>query len=485
MKVRRLPYRLLALALTFGVAALPTPLFASGFQLVEQNASGLGNAFAGQAAGVKNASAIYFNPAALTRVKGWNFVASVEPIGVGTTFSNSGSTVPSAGSIPFPVPLGSEGGDAGKWIPVPNAYLSGQVSERVWLGVNFNVPFGLETDWQEAPWMGRFHATKSKVEAYNVNPTIAFQVTDAFSIGGGANWQHLKADLGQNVAYGGVAYYGSLQALAAQGVPLAQAAAILNAALVPQLGPSGIARETPALISGDSNAWGWNVGGLLKLGEQAHVGVSYRSKVKHDVTGTVEFTGVPTIALPGSLAPIATTLNSRFASGPVTTTIEMPDTLSVAAAWENDKVEILADWTSTGWDSIQSLDIKREGSTENFSSVNLNFENTWRVGLGANVKLNEKFTLRLGTAYDKAPVQDEFRTPRLPDDDRIWTSGGFEWKLSQKATVDVGYTHIFINADSPSNLPNQETPTSTPAGKLVGVYNTKVDILGVQLTLAF
>ena len=74
-------------------------MFASGFQLVEQNASGLGNAFAGQAAGVKNASAIYFNPAALTRVKGWNFVASVEPIGVGTTFADSGSTRPLGGRL--------------------------------------------------------------------------------------------------------------------------------------------------------------------------------------------------------------------------------------------------------------------------------------------------------------------------------------------------------------------------------------------------
>ena len=94
---KRTSFRLLALMMTIGVAALPAPVFASGFQLVEQNASGLGNAFAGQAAGVKNASAIYFNPAALTRVKGWNLVASVEPIGVGAAFTNVASTVPSAG----------------------------------------------------------------------------------------------------------------------------------------------------------------------------------------------------------------------------------------------------------------------------------------------------------------------------------------------------------------------------------------------------
>jgi len=42
-----------------------------------------------------------------------------------------------------------------------------------------------------------------------------------------------------------------------------------------------------------------------------------------------------------------------------------------------------------------------------------------------------------------------------------------------------------VNADSPSALPNQETPSSTPAGALVGVYNTKVDVLGVQITMQF
>ena len=227
------------------------------------------------------------------------------------------------------------------------------------------------------------------------------------------------------------------------------------------------------------------LGALLKLGEQAHVGVSYRSKITHDVKGTVDFTGVPTITLPGALAPIGTTLNARFANGPVTTTIELPDTFSAAAAWDNGKVEVLADYTATGWDKIQSLDIKREGASDNFSSVTLNFQNTWRVGLGVNVKLNQKVKLRLGTAYDKAPVQDEFRTPRLPDDNRIWTAGGFEWKLTEKAIVDVGYAHIFVSSDSPSTLANQETAGSTPAGNLVGVYNTKVDILGAQISLHF
>ena len=218
------------------------------------------------------------------------------------------------------------------------------------------MPFGLETDW-DPQWMGRFHATKSKVQAMNVNPTIAFQVTEALSIGGGANYQHLTADLNSGVAYGGLAFAGTAQAVAAY-PPALQAAAL--GAVVAQLGPSGTALEGEGLISGDSNAWGWNAGALLKLGAQAHVGVSYRSKVTHDVEGDVTFDGAPTFSLPGALAPIGTAINARFANGPVKTTIVLPDTWSVAAAWEGEKVEVLADWTWTGWTTIADLDIVRD-----------------------------------------------------------------------------------------------------------------------------
>ena len=102
-----------------------------------------------------------------------------------------------------------------------------------------------------------------------------------------------------------------------------------------------------------------------------------------------------------------------------------------------------------------------------------------------NYRFNEAWTLRLGTAYDKAPVQDLYRTPRLPDDNRVWVATGFQWNVNKRVAVDVGYAHIFVSGDAPSNLPNQDTPTSTPVGPLVGTYNAKVDVIGVQLGLHF
>ncbi len=76
----RTALKTVAVIATLALALSPAPVLASGFQLVEQNGSGLGNAFSGQAAGVKDASAIFFNPAALTGIEGGNVVLSIEPI---------------------------------------------------------------------------------------------------------------------------------------------------------------------------------------------------------------------------------------------------------------------------------------------------------------------------------------------------------------------------------------------------------------------
>jgi long-chain fatty acid transport protein len=303
---------------------------------------------------------------------------------------------------------------------------------------------------------------------------VAFKVNDSLSVGAGASYQKLKATLAQGVPYGGLAYGGALQA----------AGPVAAAGILAQLGgPAGLAKEGISEVEGDTWSWGFNVGATVKLGQQGRFAASYRSKIKHDVEGDVTFDDAPSFATSGPLGALGTALNARFAGGPVTTHIELPETVSIAAAWEGERAEVLADWTWTGWTSIQTLAIARaDGSA--LSSVPLNFQDTWRVGLGFNYLLNGDWTLRLGTAYDKAPVQDRYRTPRLPDNGRIWAAGGFQYKLGKKAAIDLGYAHLFID-DASSSLPNQDSPTSTPSGNLIGSYSAGVNIISLQLKYSF
>ena len=175
-------------------------------------------------------------------------------------------------------------------------------------------------------------------------------------------------------------------------------------------------------------------------------------------------------------------LNAAFLDRPITAEVKLPETISVAVAWEGEKVEVLADWTWTGWSSIPSLDVVDDGG-EDVTSLVLMFEDTWRAGLGVNFKLNEAWKLRLGTAYDTAPVQDRYRTPRLPDNDRIWAATGLEWRLNEKHRFDFGYAYLFID-DAPSALVATDT-AELLKGNLVGSYTGSVSILALQYTLTF
>jgi long-chain fatty acid transport protein len=473
--------RVTVLAATVALALSPSVVLASGFQLVEQNGSGLGNAFSGQAAGVKDASAIYFNPAALTGLEGGNLVISIEPILPSYSFVDEGSTSPSLpplpGVPPLGIPLGGTGGDAGGLTPVPNGYFSYQVGQTWWLGVGVNVPFGLTTEW-DADWMGRFHGVKSSIHAINVNPTVAVKL-GALSLGAGINWQQFDAELTQNTAYGGAAF--------GTAFTLGGPAAALG--ILAQLGgPAGLATEGLTTLDGDSTAWGWNAGLMIEPAEGFKLAASYRSKVEHTLEGTIAFDGAPSFAEQGPLGPIGAGLNAAFSGRPITAAVKLPDTLSLAFAWEGESVEVLGDWTWTGWSSIPSLDIVDESGQE-ITSLVLQFEDSWRAGLGVNVRLTEPLKLRLGVAYDTTPVVDRYRTPRLPDNDRIWLATGLQWRLNEKNRLDFGYAYLVID-DAPSALvagspQDPDYAEKLLKGNLVGYYTGGVNILSLQYTLGF
>src|SRR5712692_11595590 len=72
----------LSLAVAGAFAGISAPASASFFQIAENSASGIGNAFAGGAASAEDASTVWFNPAGMTRLNGPQFVAAGQHIDV-------------------------------------------------------------------------------------------------------------------------------------------------------------------------------------------------------------------------------------------------------------------------------------------------------------------------------------------------------------------------------------------------------------------
>lgn len=416
---------------------------AAGFALIEQNASGLGNAYAGQAAVAADASTIFFNPAGLALLEGRQVVVTGNLIRPSAEFSNGGST--NAALQPV---LGGKGGDAGGWALVPNFYYAMDLSPKLKFGLGVNAPFGLTTKYDE-DWAGRFHAVKSDMKTLNVNPSLAYKVSDKVFLGFGVDFQQVKAELTNQVNYSGVF------AQATQGAMIA-----------PNI-------EGLATVAGDDWSWGYNLGALFSPDAGTRIGVNYRSKVEHTLEGTVEF------SRPAGLTAMQTgILNAAVPNGAVTADVELPDSFSVSLFHAlSPRWDLLADLTWTHWKLFKDLTVVR-GNGAILSSTPENWDNNMRYSIGLNYHQNDRMTWRVGVAYDETPVDDAFRTPRIPDESRAWLAVGGQYKPSKQSAIDFGYAHLFVK-DSSINQ------ASVSNGTLRGEYENAVDILSVQYTHSF
>jgi long-chain fatty acid transport protein len=438
------------LAATAGAAS---DAIASGFQLMEQNASGLGNAYAGAAAAAEDASTVFFNPAGMSLLKGRQAVVVGHLINPSARFSNNGSTAAAGG-----FGIGPNGGDAGDLVFVPNAYLSWPLDAKWTAGIGFNVPYGLTTDY-DTNWVGRFHGLRSDLKTINVNPSIAYKVNDGFSLGFGLNWQRAEAELTKAVNYSFVAAAAGIGGVAA--------------------GSEGTNR-----ISGTDSSWGYNLGVMFNLTPQTRMGLTYRSAIGYTLGGTVTYANRPA-ALQAAL--VAPAIAAQIGDGPVTADMKLPATFSAALKHSvNSRWDVLADATWTQWSSFQSLVVVRGGGTV-LENTPENWRDTWRVGVGLNYHANDRWTYRIGVAYDQSPVPEAYRTPRIPDQDRRWVAFGAQYRVSRSGAVDVGYAHVFVK-DPQLNMTGPPSLTAAQTlgrGALVGPYENRIDILSVQYRHTF
>ncbi len=416
-------YTKLVAALSLGM--LSSYACAAGFQLLEQNVSGLGNGYAGSAAVAENASTIFFNPAGMTQLKEREFSAGVAAIGPSFKFSDNGSS--SLGTL---VGKGN-GGDAGSWAAVPNAYLSWALNKDLYVGVGLSAPFGLKTEYSN-PWVGSAQSNSFAVETLNINPSIAYRVNDAVSIGGGVSYQHLDAKYKRAAA----------------------------TSLAPTAGVT-------ATLAGD--AWGWNVGGLFTLSPVTKVGVSYRSTVTHDLTGDIVTSGGPSPAFDASRTSGAKA------------TLKLPDTAILSATHQlNDKWQLLGDISWTGWSSIPKLDLVRNSGAI-AQTLDTDFRDVWRVAVGGNYQYSQNMKLKFGLAFDQTPVKGAAtRMVSLPDNDRTQISTGAQWALAGGSTLDLGLAYLMF-ADAPIN----NNQVATGRGLVSGNYTGNAVLLGVQYSMPF
>jgi long-chain fatty acid transport protein len=419
---------------------------AGGFALNESSASSLGTAHAG--AGAEDAGTIFYNPAALTRLRGSQFMAAGSLLMPSIHFHNQGSATATGAPL-----AGGNGGGAGSTSFVPGLFTAHRVSPDLTFGLGIHAPFGLKTNYDWG-WAGRYQALKSELIAIDINPTLAYRIDDRLSVGAGLSAQYVNVEISKAIDFGSICA-GSLGL-----------AACAPAGYLPQ------ARDGAATVKGHDWGFGFNLGLMLQPNAVTRLGIAFRSAVKYTIDGDARYARPQNLPAPLALAP-------AFTNSGASARLELPESLRIGA-----QVDLSPRWTLMGdatwmrWNRFQELRISfANGAPDSVTPEN--WRNTVRVAVGAAYRASPAWKLRGGIAWDPTPVRQEFITPRIPDADRTWLAFGAQYQSSAQSTWEVGYAHLFIKDAS---IDKREPPAG---GRLVGRYGVDADILSVQYTRGF
>ena len=172
----------------------PSPLFAEGFRVIDQGAAatGQGAAFSAQA---DDPSALHYNPAGMTQLKGIQFSAGTLLIG---------------GSIEFKSAQGPNvDGDLGGTIanpPPSSLFLTAHLPALGlkdlpnWtVGIGVTSPFALQVEYPDDSLIAPI-STKAALPLIDIKPTLAYKLNKYISIGGGLDIYTFASFLGEGQA---------------------------------------------------------------------------------------------------------------------------------------------------------------------------------------------------------------------------------------------------------------------------------------------
>jgi long-chain fatty acid transport protein len=298
------------------------------------------------------------------------------------------------------------------------------------MGLGVYNPFGSKVQWPD-DWKGQFLIREIDLKTFFIQPTVSFKISDKLGIGAG--FVYATGDFALR-----------------KGVPVQDTA-----------GNYG-----EGSLKGKASGYGFNAGILYQATEKLSIGLSYRSQVNVKVKdGSAEFT------VPSSLA-------EHFPSTTFSTGLNLPQTIALGLGYRvNEKITLALDVNYVGWSSYDSLIIDFGENTEKLEDIHSArlYQNSFIFRLGGQYRLNDKWTVRLGTYYDMSPVKAGYLTPETPDADKLGITSGVSYRLTQKLHIDASLLYIEGMKRSDVNLENG----------FGGTYKSKAVVPGFSISYVF
>lgn len=316
-------------------------------------------------------------------------------------------------------------------------FFTHKTGESFTLGLGVNNTFGLCTKWP-VDWEGRYIITTSELMTFNINPNLAWKVTDKISMAVGADVLLGDASMEQNLN------------LSLFGLP-----------------------DGRQKFRGDGEGYGYNLGALYKVTDEVSLGLSWRSSINLHLKGDVKFD------LPKALSPI---LAQTFPDTDGETTLDLPPQLHCGLSYrplDNIIFEVGGRWE--GWSSYDQLKIKFDGNVAGQGSVVTlkNWKDTYQFIVGVKYNAEPTLALLAGYARGEDPVPDNTFEPSIPVSSCNNFSIGVQ-KVWAKFSCAVCYLYnTYHSRDKNNDIGALSGLTAN------GRYKADVNIVGVSVAYMF
>ncbi|WP_428776287.1 outer membrane protein transport protein [Vibrio sp.] len=365
---------------------------AAGFQVAEHSASGLGRAFSGEAVVADNASVLARNPAAMTLFDQAEFSGALTVIDPEVDITDITNQEQANDIAPMQV--------------VPAAYYIAPINEQWAWGLGLFTTYGIATDYPDDIQAGDL-AGDTSLMSVNLNPSVAYQINDHFSLGAGVNLVYAQAKLNRH-----------------------------KGALAPVLG--GNTSDKLISLEGDTFGYGWNLGAMYEINSDHRFGFGYRSKID------LKFKD-------GEFKSYDTGIGSRE-------TVAGNLDISLPAIWElsgfhqlTDDLAVHYSYQRTDWSTFTKLEATSPDCTNTNGTVGQcfykeeHYQDNDRVSVGGTYQFNPNWIGRIGFAFDE---QAGKATLSIPDTDRYWYSAGLTYLYSDNLSIDAGFALVHSKAST-------------------------------------
>jgi long-chain fatty acid transport protein len=447
--------------LTIGLLALPAAADAQAFGLNEIGTCALSRAFANTGAPCDDASTIYWNPGAMPKTPGLSVLAGFAVIPLKGDFTQDTTFQQYDADIPTAV--------------VPHVFANYRSSGRLAYGLGVYVPYGLTSQWGD-DFPGRFAAKKASLRTIYVQPNVAFQITEGWSVGVGPVIGHSSVELVQAVDL-------SQQRTSATG---------------PTFGQIGIPKRTEfarATLKGDAMGFGVNLGVHGRLTPKWEVGARFLSQVHFDYDDAdATFEQRPTgltlaannpLGAP-ALTPVDALLAGQFTgSGALTsqkveTRIMHPAQVQVGVGYTGiPNTTVTVDYAWVGWKSFKQLPVDFQGGATDRVLIE-EYNNTSSFRLGVDHRFTNGAAVRGGFAAAAAAAPDVTVTPLLPEQDRTYGTIGGGYPINSRLTIDGAYMKIFTPGRR-GRIDERSSVSQTAEQLNNGSYTLRANIFSLSL----